>query len=887
MCGGHRCADWLAQEVRELERAGVDTREVGVGGTAEGGGTARGESAVTGASARLHAHLAAPIAPPARLAARPPPPPPAAPPTPDAILTGLVNALLRAAARNNPTSTSLAPRLLNACTTHIGVRRMRAAVVAALSAWAQGAALPAPDAAAQWASASADHAHALAAAVSITVRCVLPDDSGVPETACRRAADGDRGARRSARTARASAASAEPVDVYMTVLVPGMYAAARGAPSFLIDMRMSCLRALHHLASHYAQELVPWWSRLLPGGAAGPTLFSLLAPPSHEAVCDVLQALFRHGKGHWAMGSDAAERSPPRRPASFTSLSTRIGGMAAAVRDALGAALAAATDATELRSMLLTIRVFVYCTRSRHQRDALRAAYWPAVVQLCVHFDIPLRVAAHQAAVALLTPADNAPPRFPADAHSLADTLPSLTPVLEGREVGAHECVIRDAWALATDLLALGPSLSGDLSPTLTQAACRALDAPSSWARRGAVELLCMALAQLSEGRGEGGVAAVEAGAASVGQATTGVEEGAASTHQDAAMCTPTRIHARPLAAWPADDVLSLLRRAMQDRDAAVRTPACSLWVNTVHVLFPQLTDSAKGAACRALLAPLLEDECEAVRAAAVRAVGVLLSLGDAGTMAASRACVLLQWYPAHAVVLGNDARSGLLHMHDASVLVRTRSAWAFANWCAIATMVRAHWQAETWQACLQTALRATLDDGRVSMHAVRALGIVLGATVPTWAQGRDGAALFARGMDAACTTLRTAREPKLRWNAATCVARAVDNTRAWQWDSVQGVRTAYADGIGALADALSDRTFKVKLLAAQALHARVCDGGLCEGALDRSTLDAVRTRVASADAGVESEVQQATFGEAQLHGHAARACIAALHIALCGGART
>lgn len=226
-------------------------------------------------------------------------------------------------------------------------------------------------------------------------------------------------------------------------------------------------------------------------------------------------------------------------------------------------------------------------------------------------------------------------------------------------------------------------------------------------------------------------------------------------------------------------------------------------------------------------LARLLADADDDVRAAAARSLGVLIQEARADHGLAAR------------VLLGDAAAPGAVY--DVSAHVRTRAAWSFANWCALPDNPCA------WASLADAALYLAADD-RTAMHALRALGPLLYAD-PANVRAPSLVAVLRAGLGARAA-------PKVRWNAASSLARgAITDPGA--------TRDACAE---ALCGALHDRTFKVKLIAAEALcdervYARVSPG----------TRACIRSAAAQAAASVDVQLAQASFAEAKLHGHKCR----------------
>ena len=229
------------------------------------------------------------------------------------------------------------------------------------------------------------------------------------------------------------------------------------------------------------------------------------------------------------------------------------------------------------------------------------------------------------------------------------------------------------------------------------------------------------------------------------------------------------------------------------------------------------------------LLEPLLQHSEADIRARAIRALGVLYTREEAPRSLLT--CL-------HAYIR---------LVYDAAILVRIRAAWAWANACA-----------HTHDIALYEAMRHGLDDDdRVAVHAVRGLGCLL-PHMP-WP-------MYQEGVQCACRVLELSRTPKVRWNAATCVSRAMEHNASEPTLSLCVWHLARALG--------HDTTFKVRRVAAQALQA-VPDEVLTH--VSPSAQSALRDAVTQADTHLTAQMHAASFAEAQLHGHACVAYVQAL----------
>lgn len=464
--------------------------------------------------------------------------------------------------------------------------------------------------------------------------------------------------------------------------------------------------------------------------------------------------------------------------------------------------------------LLELVRVLVVTTERVPLDPPHAAVLWAPVVR-CAALDAPsAALAAYDVLAVLHADADTY-------AAAAADAVAYLTALLARAD--AEEPLRARAWALLASFLArtelaVPPSVAPLLRRDVTSGAVAV--------RRGAIEMLA-ALARLGP-----------------------------RTAQVPALRTA---------------LAALVAHAAHDRAAEVRTAVCALWADVDACLAPSAPEHL------AHLHALLRDADAGVRAAAVRAVGVRLEQvaagGDAAAAAALCACFP---YEDMAAVLHAPRPRGLLH--DADANVRVCAAWTMANYAAV--LARAPPGAEHGRALLAALVELPREE-REAMHGVRALGTLLALGVRhAWftAAGAGAAELYARGIDATCAALAAGRSPKLRWNAATSLAKALEAARG-----APVAPAAEARGVAALGAALHDRTFKVQRMAAQALADVVA---VRAPALEAAQRAALHAQAARARAALGARVRRASFGEAQLHAPACEAALEALLAALCGAAR-
>lgn len=327
----------------------------------------------------------------------------------------------------------------------------------------------------------------------------------------------------------------------------------------------------------------------------------------------------------------------------------------------------------------------------------------------------------------------------------------------------------------------------------------------------------------------------------------------------------------------PADapvELVAVLELGAADTAASVRARLCE----ALPAAFVWNADRAYFAALDALLG----DADANVRGAAARSIGVLMEVAQ--VQPGARVSVQAHFsYDTIAAALLGEQRTGLFTSHalasDASHPVRVRAAWSLANWTALEKL-----QLEPWKQLLAHVLRLSGDDERVAVHGIRALGTLLGEMHAAWLADAAAAAQLDAGVAALHMVLRQARNPKLRWNAASSVSKVAEQAPTWLAQGRgQALQQTLDEVVQALVLALGDRVFKVKLLAAQGLLALLGEtqSSAARLPITPATLAHLHEAVAAAHARIDSELADATFAEAKLHGHASRELMAKLHKAL------
>jgi hypothetical protein len=221
----------------------------------------------------------------------------------------------------------------------------------------------------------------------------------------------------------------------------------------------------------------------------------------------------------------------------------------------------------------------------------------------------------------------------------------------------------------------------------------------------------------------------------------------------------------------------------------------------------------------------MVSDAEPAVRAAAVRAIGVRIQAG------------------AH-----YDEEMILQGLRDPSYLVRSRASWTLGNYC------EAHPKLSSLRQCL--GLRS--EDARLGIHAVRGVGAILAECPLDEFNSEDGDVT-------ACLrwlshVLDKERDPKLRWNTCSALARSLR--------SVNGERVlciSLDDNINfvdqLLKVACEDRIFKTRLAACLAIRA-----GLEQTTIAEQDKQRICSRLTLAQTLLASQSQSASFTETQQH---------------------
>lgn len=333
----------------------------------------------------------------------------------------------------------------------------------------------------------------------------------------------------------------------------------------------------------------------------------------------------------------------------------------------------------------------------------------------------------------------------------------------------------------------------------------------------------------------------------------------------------------------------------------------------------------------RTMLDPLLRDPESAVRASSVRALGVMIAdvqlqtgLESPNPTSSDRAheYVAAQLLGHEAFPAVKDKQVSLTEgrsprsLYDPILLVRMRASWTLANLCeaifegdppsaltAASSSTSASASASSpsnadalpmlWLALLRASHKASSDDERVSVHALRAAGVLLGSARRSFIdpRGGNGNEEVRATIQRLCAVLAKAKGPKLRWNAATSLGKVMGSSFSSRGDLGAASDTHEDDDdnhkdviidsllrgeiISALSSALHDKTFKVKLCASQALLLPPLSSASAYG--PASVLVGLRSDVKVARENIEGQISEATFQENRMHGKPCKDALEAL----------
>ncbi|ORY95566.1 armadillo-type protein, partial [Syncephalastrum racemosum] len=259
--------------------------------------------------------------------------------------------------------------------------------------------------------------------------------------------------------------------------------------------------------------------------------------------------------------------------------------------------------------------------------------------------------------------------------------------------------------------------------------------------------------------------------------------------------------------AWWRTAIERYIQTCGNDEAAAVRAMTGDCIASIPKFVFEALPPRDKTLAVTLLL-PLATDAETQVRAAACRAMGVL---------------VLFPSLAEDPFFVSDMAASVLEQMQDPSIFIRTRASWALANLCdAIVTEsekdefdFREYMSVNTWERILSAASAAGLDNDKLRSNAVRALGSLLHVSPEDNLLMPRHLRLIKQAMLALMKNIETG-SLKTRWNACHAASSMLKNP-SFPIGQAQFPWTAglYAALIQSL---LHCRNYKVRIHACMAL---------------------------------------------------------------------
>lgn len=265
-----------------------------------------------------------------------------------------------------------------------------------------------------------------------------------------------------------------------------------------------------------------------------------------------------------------------------------------------------------------------------------------------------------------------------------------------------------------------------------------------------------------------------------------------------------------------------------------------SRWSEHVKLLQVDSSQSVRiiAADCLALtnlegdgLASLCRDKDSSVRAAAFRGIGTSIQRGN-------------KINAAHKDIL-------IKGLGDTSALVRQRASWSFGNLC----------EADGEMRLLSDCIITRKDDERVSIHAMRGVGALLANSRLLDLVSRTQVVVEA--LEWINDTLRTSKDPKMRWNTCASVGKicAMDDAdgMAFILKSNSSLPITLSGII------VNDKTFKTRLSASTALIS-LLERTSGTSLLQSQSILQIETQINTAKQGIAQQVENASFREAQLH---------------------
>ncbi|PWN21383.1 hypothetical protein BCV69DRAFT_168725 [Microstroma glucosiphilum] len=296
--------------------------------------------------------------------------------------------------------------------------------------------------------------------------------------------------------------------------------------------------------------------------------------------------------------------------------------------------------------------------------------------------------------------------------------------------------------------------------------------------------------------------------------------------------------------------VLDLLTPAADDVSPLVRAEVLQALPNL-------LASEPNNDQIRNLLNRLIEDGEGTVRAAAIRAVGLLLVPGgdiEDGQAAKPLPPAIAIPYAAEALGLDidNQTHSSMAPtspLTDTMLLVRLRASWTLGNLCqsikSLASPSASPSTPHLLLILLTASTKLLYDDERIAINALRSTGLVLSIVDAQWLHDKKSIALsprsvhMERALRGLLQAVRAAKNPKTKWNGLNALQAALSNEifRQWLNSTSTAISTAtltstststsfpvlaagdrhgelHGQVIHLLSEHLAHKTFKVKLAA-------------------------------------------------------------------------
>ncbi|CCF53148.1 hypothetical protein NDA11_003206 [Ustilago hordei] len=555
-----------------------------------------------------------------------------------------------------------------------------------------------------------------------------------------------------------------------------------------------CLTELNRLES---RSLITRWSHLLPDQPASnpfdkptPPLVSRPLPSAVNsaplslctlitndsstsvrlAAMSALESILSHGALQFSMAQERAQRA-----LSFTSLSSQLAGWIVNIRSYLVVALQRAARApsasgsggeavgipsTLIIALLQLIRVFVVNTSKAKLVIANAAVLGQVVVPFVSHSDTEVQGAAKRV-LGLLVPASNL------TRTGLAKPLDSLPPAA-GNPAVASSSAMCSGLETMVDFTAL-LSEKAELNASLCEQVLAAFEAANDPVQH--LPTWSSFVKALADGPSD----------------LLGTIE-----------CK------RLLTIW---QKLSTRTCKTSDQQNATLSSLPDLWKvlsqgSTVDgEMLPTILQYVKSCC---------ENGDEAIRAAAVRVLGLLVLPSDTSSPSSDAASDGAEVQDSL-----REALWGADLLHDKSSLVRQRAAWAFSNVVEARLRSGTSPSAQQWISDAQYCLEAARDIEGVAVSACRASGSLLALLAPS--ASAEARSLAVKLIEQLCKVLGTTfKPPKSRWNAASAMERALRSDIVFRLLSEKG--PLLNQSVELLCVNLDAKVFKIRVSSASAL---------------------------------------------------------------------